>query len=482
MLILEKDKRHMANKINRRNFLKIFGGATAATATAGLIGCNDKGGNRLTAYDNAPVGKMTYRTNPTTHDRVSLLGYGMMRLPVKNADGSPTTARENPDAPIDQKQVDKLVKFALDHGVNYFDTSPAYCQGKSEQSLGSALKASGYSRDKFYVATKMSNFAPESQTHAASVEMFNSSMKEMQVDYIDYYLLHGIGMGDDGMEAFRQRFIDNGILDFLLEQRRKGKIRNLGFSYHGDIQVFDYLLAQHDKYHWDFAQIELNYLDWNYADEINDRNTDASYLYAELDKRGIPAVIMEPLLGGRLANVSNKIADQMKQRDPDHSVASWAFRYAGTQKDVLTVLSGMTYMENLRENIVTYSPLKPLTNEEEQFLYKVAKEIYELQTIPCNECNYCMPCPYGLNIPGIFSYYNKCIKEGNVPKSGRDPNYVRERRAFLIGYDRSVPKLRQADHCVGCGKCLEHCPQRILIPDKMQEISNYTEQLKQNLL
>lgn len=471
----------MANKINRRHFLGLLGGAATVTATGGLISCKKKNDEHLAAYDNVPVGKMTYRTNPTTHDRVSLLGFGMMRLPVRNPDGSITTTRVNPDAPIDQEEVNSLVKYALEHGVNYFDTSPAYCQGNSEKSTGIALKAAGVKRNKFYIATKMSNFSPETQTRQASIELFQNSLKDLQTDYLDYYLLHGIGMGDDGMETFKQRFINNGILDFLVEQRKKGVIRNLGFSYHGDIAVYDYLLSQHDKYHWDFVQIELNYLDWNYANEINDRNTDASYLYAELEKRGIPAVIMEPLLGGRLADVSNKIANQMKQRDPDHTVASWAFRYAGSPKGVLTVLSGMTYMENLRENIVTYSPLKPVTEEEKKFLCKVAKEIYELQTIPCNECNYCMPCPYGINIPGVFTYYNKCIKEGNITKDHRDPNYTKARRAFLVGYDRTIPKLRQADHCIGCGKCLEHCPQRILIPSEMVMISDYTEQQKQQI-
>ncbi len=473
----------MANKINRRHFIELLGGAAAVTATGSLIGCKKSGDGHLAAYDDVPVGKMTYRTNPTTHDRVSILGYGMMRLPVKNADGTPTTSRDNPNASIDQEQVNRLVKYALDHGVNYFDTSPAYCQGQSEQSLGMALKAAGAKRDKFFVATKMSNFSPETQTRQASIEMFQNSLKALQVDHIDYYLLHGIGMGD-GMETFNQRFIDNGILDYLLEQREKGVIRNLGFSYHGDVEVFNYLLANNDKYHWNFAQIELNYLDWYYAHGVvirGKQNTDASYLYAELAKRGIPAVIMEPLLGGRLANVSNKIAAMMKQRDPDHSIASWAFRYAGSPKDVLTVLSGMTYMENLRENIVTFSPLKPVTEDEKKFLYRVAKEIYELQTIPCNECNYCMPCPYGLNIPGIFSYYNKCIKEGNITKDHRDPHYSEARRAFLVGYDRTIPKLRQADHCIGCGQCLEHCPQRIPIPANMTMISNYTEQLKQQV-
>ena len=320
--------------------------------------------------------------------------------------------------------------------------------------------------------------------------MFENSLKELQVEYIDYLLLHAIGGGSrelDSEETFNARFMDNGILDWLVEQKKKGRIRNLGFSYHGDVDIFDMLLQWHDegKYHWDFVQVELNYLDWDWANEINDRNTDASYLYDELHKRGIPAVIMEPLLGGRLANVPDNIVKKMKQKRPEDTVAKWAFRYAGTPEGVLTVLSGMTYMEHLRENVLTYSPLEPITQEENEFLMHIAEDIYNLKTIPCNECNYCMPCPYGINIPAIFVHYNKCIKEGNLINVEKDPEellgdpeYRRARRAFLIGYDRRVPKLRQASHCIGCGHCVSHCPQSIDIPKEMRKVDDYVEKLK----
>ena len=163
---------------------------------------------------------------------------------------------------------------------------------------------------------------------------------------------------------------------------------------------------------------------------------------------------MEPLLGGRLSNVPDHIVARLKQREPERSVASWAFRYAGSPQDVLTVLSGMTYMEHLQDNIRTYSPLVPLTEEETQYLYDTADLMMEYPTIPCNDCKYCMPCPYGIDIPAILIHYNKCVNEGNVPESSQDENYRKARRAFLVGYDRSVPKLRQADHCTGCGL---HC-------------------------
>ena len=164
-------------------------------------------------------------------------------------------------------------------------------------------------------------------------------------------------------------------------------------------------------------------------------------------------------------------------------MASWAFRYAGTPEGVLTVLSGMTYMELLRDNLFTYSPLRPINDEENELLMKIAHEVYNLKTIPCNECNYCMPCPYGINIPAIFSHYNKCIREGNLPSAIQLENdYQRARRAFLIGYDRSVPRLRQASHCIGCGQCASHCPQHIDIPRELQQIDDFVEQVKQGTL
>ena len=465
------------HNMSRRHFLKVAGG-TAVASSAVLAACTtskDDGSNAISAAD-VPKDKMTYRTNNNTGDRVSILGYGMMRLPVEGD----FSGRENPDAPIDQELVNKEVDFAIEHGVNYFDTSPAYCQGRSETATGIAL--SRHPRDKYFIATKLSNFDPSTWPLEESQKMFHNSLKELKVDYIDYLLLHSVGGGKDAIEEFNGRFMDNGLLDWLVEQKEAGKIRNLGFSYHGDIAVFDNLLAWHDSgdYHWDFVQIELNYLDWKHAKEINERNTNAEYLYAELKKRNIPAVIMEPLLGGRLANVPDAIVADMKRRDPKSSVASWAFRYAGTPDGVLTVLSGMTYMDHLMENIKTYSPLRPITPEENAFLETIADKLVALQTIPCNDCKYCMPCPYGINIPAIFVHYNKCIKEGNLVRNEQDNAYKRARRAFLVGYDRSVPKLRQAQMCIGCGQCEGHCPQRIRIPQELAKIDEFVEKLKRS--
>ena len=474
------DNKHNNNNggktLSRRTFLKALGLGTATAAAPVIVSCATDGKKGNT--QEPPIGRMTYRENPKTHEKVSILGYGMMRLPATNGKAY---GREN-DAEIDQEMINRQIDYAIEHGVNYFDTSPAYSRGQSEHATGIAL--SRHKRNRYFIATKLSNFSPETWSREASIEMFQNSLKELQVDYIDYLLLHAIGGGNEkmtAMEVFEARYINNGMLDYLMEQREKGVIRNLGFSYHGDIAVFDNLLANHDKYKWDFVQIELNYLDWKHAKDFNEENTNAEYLYAELDKRGIPAVIMEPLLGGRLASLPKPLAQEILARDPERSLASWAFRFAGSFPRVLTVLSGMTYMEHLKENLCTYCPLEELSDEDKNFLYGIADQIVDYNTIPCNDCKYCMPCPYGIDIPGVLTHYNKCIAEDDLTRDRNDPDYARARRAFLVGYDRSVPKLRQADHCIGCGQCVEHCPQRIQIPREMERINNYVEALKRNI-
>ena len=449
--------------MDRREFLKIVGISTA-TGAATLYGCKPKTQTEAASGELGPVptDKMTYRSFASLHnDKVSILGYGCMRWPTfENPEGEGSI--------IDQDAVNELVDYAIAHGVNYFDTAPVYVQGWSEKATGIALKR--HPREKIYIATKLSNFSNPSREN--SMAMYHRSFEELQVDYIDYYLLHSLGGG--GMAGFHQRYVDNGMMDFLLEERKAGRIRKLGFSFHGSQEVFDELLALHDQYHWDFVQIQLNYVDWD--------GSNAKGLYESLERYNIPGIIMEPLLGGRLSKVPDHIVGRLKQRSPESSVASWAFRFAGTPELILTVLSGMTYMEHLQDNIRTYSPLKPLTEEEKEFLYETGRLLKQYPTIPCNDCKYCMPCPYGIDIPAILLHYNKCVNEGNIPEDQQDENYRKARRAFLVGYDRSVPKLRQANHCIGCDQCSKHCPQRINIPRQLHRIDRFVEDLKKNVL
>ena len=468
--------------MERRDFIKMTGAAAAAAAATGIAGgCASKvknSGNSKagSAGDNGMAGGgMTYRTDPKFGEKVSVLGYGCMRWQM--------TKDENGKDIIDQESVNELVDYALARGVNYFDSSPVYLQGQSEAASGLAL--SRHPRDSYYIATKLSNFSDWSREN--SLLMYHKSFENFRTDHLDYYLLHSVGKS---MEDFENRYIDNGMLDFLLKEREKGRIGHLGFSFHGKREMFDELLKTHGKYHWDFIQIQMNYRDWSHAEG---NNCNADHMYGELEKRGIPVVIMEPLRGGSLAKLPNSIVDELKERMPSESVASWAFRFAGTPENVLTVLSGMTYMEHLQDNLRTFSPLQPLTAEENEFLGKVAERLSRYPLIHCTACQYCMPCPYGLYIPGIFRHYNSCVNEGYVVteptnEEGTDSAefnremkaYRKARRAYLLSYDRAIEKNRQANRCIGCEKCVSHCPQNIRIPNEIHRIDHLIESLRRH--
>ena len=411
---------------------------------------------------------MTTRTNPLNGDKTSLIGYGCMRWPmIPGPDGEEI---------IDQNAVNEMVDYAMSHGINYYDTSPAYLQGLSEAAAGEAL--SRYPRESYYLATKLSNFGNSSRE--ASIKMFEDSFKALKTDYIDYYFLHAIGGG--GRAVFEKRYEQNGMLDFLIEQRDKGRIRNLGFSFHGNQEAFDHFMSLHDsgRVKWDFVMIEMNYIDWAHADGV--RNVNANYLYAELDRRELPIMVMEPLLGGRRASPPADISSAMKRREPYASAASWAFRFVGTYPRIQVILSGMNKMDHIVENVKTFSPLKPLSDEELEFLAEMAARMKEYPLVNCTDCKYCMPCPWGIDIPGIFKHYNRCITEGTFAHSTSQKDYNKLRRAYLTSYSKAIPTLRQADHCIGCGECLSHCPQSIPIPDELHRIDRYIEALKQDTL
>ena len=444
-------------KISRRDFLKLSG---AAALGAAAVGCVD---NKKKVE--VKEGEMEYRINPGNGDKVSLLGYGCMRWPmIKDEQGKDI---------VDQKTVNMLVDRAIEAGVNYFDTSPVYLQGQSERASGIAL--SRHPRDKYFIATKLSNFGDKSPE--GSKEMYRDSFVQMETDYFDYYLLHSIGRG--GYEAFKKRYEENGMLDFLLGEREAGRIRQLGFSFHGKKSEFDEMIALHDKYKWDFVQIEMNYMDWKHADGV--RNVNADYLYEELDKRELPIVVMEPLLGGRLGKLPENVAALLKERDPDASLASWAFRFVGTYPRILTALSGMTYLEHLEDNIKTFTGFVPMDEEELAFMEQIAKMMAEYPTVNCTGCNYCMPCPFGIDIPGIFAHYNSMVNEGAVGASEEQKTFRKLRNRYLTTYNKAIPTVRQADHCIGCGKCMHHCPQSIHIPQELHRIDKQIESLKRTM-
>lgn len=400
---------------------------------------------------------------PQHYPGIGLLGYGCMRWPMAKGDDGKDH--------IDQEAVNALVDEALAHGVNYFDTSPVYLQGKSEEATAIALNR--HPREEWILATKLSNFT--NPTYNNSVKMYRRSLEIFKTDHIDYYLLHAIGNAMD----FKLRFENSGILDFLLKERESGRIRHLGFSIHSHKEGFDSMMELHDKYHWDFVQIQMNYIDWTHA---GGRNTNADYMYAELAKRDIPVVIMEPLRGGALATLTKGQTAQLKAIEPDRSVASWAFRFCGSFPKVLTILSGMTYMEHLEDNLLTFCDFKPLNDSEFTLLEDIAEGRVRFPLVGCTGCQYCMPCPYGIDIPGVFRFYDNSIVEDSYVSSVEQKGYARARRRYLAAYDKAVESARQADHCISCGKCMKSCPQHIRIPSELKRIEEYIEQIRQDTL
>ena len=445
---------NMNSDMNRRKFLQKLGLGAAVMAMNPLDVLAGETRKPQTIESGNAQNQMTYRVKHGSGDKVSLLGFGMMRLPDN------------------QDDINRLVDYAIAHGVNYFDTAPMYKGGKSEAMTGTALHR--HPRDKYFVATKMSNQRDESLWQIDEArKMYEKSFRELQVDYIDYYLLHSVGGG--GMDNLKARFLDNGLLEFLLKEREAGRIRHLGFSYHGDVSVFDFLLDHQDEYHWDFAQIQMNYLDWRHA-SLNKsgwkQDADAEYLYDKMEKNGVQTVVMEPLRGGALARIDDELNQRLTALRPNDTPASWAFRWVGSHPNILTTLSGMNQMSHLEENIRTFSPLEPCTEAENKILEEVADVMAGFPIIPCTTCRYCMPCPYGVDIPGNFAYYNEAVTQKILPLPDKQASdYMTRKDQFAEGLRKALPDASTwATQCTDCETCLKKCPQQIRIPNQMARI------------
>ena len=439
--------------MNRRQFLHKLGLGAAVMAIDPLSVLAGET-NRPQTNDGGDVpNQMTYRVKHGSGDKVSLLGFGMMRLPD------------------DQEEVNRLVDYAIAHGVNYFDTAPMYKSGHSEAMTGAAL--SRHPREKYYIATKMSNQRENLWNFDDARAMYEKSFRELRVDHIDYYLLHSIGGG--GVDALKARFLDNGLLEFLLRERESGRIRHLGFSYHGDVSAFDFLLDHQEEYHWDFAQIQMNYLDWRHA-SLNKsgwkQDADAEYLYDKMAKLGVQTVVMEPLRGGALARMDDELSQRLSAMRPNDTPASWAFRWVGSHPNILTTLSGMNQMSHLEENVRTFSPLEPCTEAENKLLEEIADVMAGFPVIPCTTCRYCMPCPYRVDIPGNFAYYNEAVAQKILPLPDKQaPDYMARKQQFADGLRQALPDVSTwATQCADCEECLKKCPQQIRIPNQMARI------------
>ena len=403
--------------------------------------------------------QVIHRTWPSLGgESISLLGMGCMRFPRK-----PGAGRR---APLDQEVINQMIDYALEHGINYFDTAPAY--GDSERATGEAL--SRHNRKDYLLATKMSNFS--NADLGACKQMFANSLKNLRTSYFDYFLLHSIG----SVEDFKKRYVDNGLLPYLQDLRKKGTIRHLGFSFHGSNAALKELLAM--PYNWEFVQIQMNYVDWKDMPlEDSNEPCDSETLYNMLAEKNIPVVIMEPIRGGALANVNPGLKAKLAERFPQLSPAGVALTFASTPKAVMCTLSGMSNMQ-LMENVYTFSHFKPCTAQDNDYLMEMARLYNSNPHIPCTACRYCMPCPRGVDIPGVFAVYNGSSDELMLPdpsdKKAKD--YKEKRKAFLKRY-ATLAAGTDASSCVMCNACVPKCPQRIRISDQMRMIHKLVKDL-----
>lgn len=363
------------------------------------------------------------RMIPQLGCEISRLGYGGMRFP-KNGDE------------VDVEEAVKLLRKAYDMGVNYFDTAVVYHKGESEKIFGKAFEI--YDRSSYYLADKMSIWVCKDEQEMK--ELFERQLKTLKTDYIDFYLVHSLNRNH------YQKVKEFHCVEFLQEMKRQGKIKHLGFSFHDTYPVFTQILNDYD---WDFVQIQLNYLDW--------QNQGAEQLYRELEKRNLPCMVMEPVRGGYLATLDEQRAKPFLEMEPNRSIASWAIRWVESLPQVTVVLSGMSDMAQLEDNVSLLTGFEPMNEKELEAVAKVVEEIRKVNDIPCTGCRYCMDCPMGVDIPEIFAIYSR------LKIFGKDKSFVED-------YKEVMENGNGAEHCIGCQQCMNHCPQSIEIPDKLAMI------------
>ncbi len=375
---------------------------------------------------------MQYRELVKSAPKVSLLGFGCMRFITKGGQ-------------IDKETTFQHLKQAYDLGVNYFDTAYFYHNGKSEVILGEFIKQY-CNREQVYIADKLPGFMV---TKSEQIEKyFNTQLKRLNTNYIDYYLMHML----DSMETWN-RLKKLGVIDFIEEKKKIGQIKHIGFSFHGRVEDFIEIL---EDYKWDFCQIQYNYLDENYQAGVRGLK--------RANELGLGVIIMEPLRGGSLAQKAPDQVNNLFAKFPQkRSAAHWSFRWIMNQPEVSVVLSGMNDSEHIEENVkVSIESTIGCMSEEETTLIKEVVEIYrQVMKVPCTGCNYCMPCPFGVDIPTTFADYNAKY----FARASRISRFQYLARCEgVLGNDKSG-----ADLCDGCNKCISHCPQNIAIPQKLKE-------------
>lgn len=466
----------MSKKITRREAIKdmLYVGVGIASAGTILQSCASRSGSRMAAASftpmpDAPEGsKVDTRHWDSLGCDLSLLGLGCMRLPsIPNPNGRGSR--------LDQQAVNDMIDYAIAHGVNYFDTAPAY--GESEVVTGNAL--SRHPRESYMLATKMSNFAfgpGNSPTLDAAKAMFERSLKNLQVDYVDFLLCHAVS----SLSELESRFLNNGVLDYLKEEKAAGRIKHLGFSFHGNNAALPQIL---DKNDWDFVQIQLNYVDWKEIEgdsgPTESEKAASETLYNILVDRGIPVLVMEPVKGGALADVSDALRARMLDRHPNLSPAGNALTFVGSLPGVMVTLSGMSNLDQLKENVSLFTDFKPFDKADMDYMLNLGDLYKSNFHVPCTACAYCMPCPNGVNIPGNFKVFNTASDNLSIPDPEHQDKkeFKAKRKAFLKSYD-ALEKGMRADACIDCNACLPKCPQHIRIPDQLHMIGDLVAKVR----
>ena len=362
---------------------------------------------------------------------VPLLGFGCMRFPMNGNN-------------VDIQEVDKMVDYAMEHGVNYFDTAYFYVESKSETIIGKSL--SRYNRKDFILADKSPIYKIKTRREVKNI--FEEQCKKCKVDFFDFYMCHNINKNT--YDTYKKVY----MYYELIELKKEGRIKYLGFSFHGTPEILRKVVKENE---WDFCQLQINYLDWDIVK--------AKEQYDITQKVGIPVTVMEPLRGGGLVNLSEKAMSKLKEHYPNTTPAEFGLRWAASRKNVITVLSGMSELKQVKQNIDTFINFKSMTEDEEKVADEIAKIIQSKGEINCTACKYCIDvCPRNINIPAIFSIYNRYKAEGN--------------RMLLSIYYETLDESERGDKCIKCGLCNKNCPQNLQIPDLLSQIDDEYKSIK----
>jgi len=415
--------------MNRRQFLKSALFTTIGTVV--LSACK-----KVTAETKKVIGKVY--TKKFKNLDISAIGFGLMRLPQKF--GEPDVA-----------ETQKMVDYAMEHGINYFDTAWFYHGGKSELTAGKVLKK--FPRNSYYLADKMPLRILESKEQVLKV--FNEQLQKCQVDYFDFYLAHNINKGE------WQTLKECNVYEQLLQKKKEGKIKYLGFSIHDTPELLEEVIK---TYKWDFVQLPINLIDWEKTDSSGWYGVNAKKQYEIATKAGIPVVVMNPLKGGQLSTLNKAAVDLLKKENPDASPSSWSLRYVASLENVFCVLSGMSEMEHITDNVNTFINFKPLTEKEQKVLANAIAVYKSSGAITCTYCQYCTGCPVGIDIPKTFNIYNQ-YKADNKKEN------------FIAAYE-SVKAENRADKCINCGICKPKCPQKLDIPNLLKDVAKLYKSLK----